>query len=844
MIETTDSFGYWIRRRRKALDLTQEELAQQVGCAVVSLRKIEADQRHPSPQMAQRLAHHLALPSGELAEFMAAALGQRATFHLPMNAAPAGRSRSNLPASVTSLVGRSAELAEIGDCLRGTGTRLLTLTGPVGVGKTRLALEAGRRLAGEFRDGVCLVALSSIQDPSLVPSATATALQVREARDCDLAQTVAGFLVDREMLLIFDNFEHLLPAAPFLEDLLAMCPGLHLLVTSRARLRLYGEHEFPVLPLHLPQFGDPTDADDADADAVRLFCDRARAARVGFHLTPSLTPTVVEICRRLDGLPLAIELAAARLKTLSPSELRDRLEQRLDWLAQDTRARPTRRQGLHEALAWSYGLLSPEERALLARLSIFVGGFDLPAADAVCAGWEEQPAELRETASLPLASITAGVTALLDQSLLVSQNAMSAACFSVTRCCGRCSLRTLRETSEARSRFSMLEIIRGFALEHLAASGQMARLRASHARYYAAWAEQAAAQLNGAAQATWLLRLEQETDNLRAALTTLLTHGPLEQAAAMACALGAFWQRHGHYREGRDWLEQVLAQMEPATAPAELRARTLQNAATLAHRQGDWQTARRWLGESQAIYRAAGDPAGLARVFYDLGWIAIDQEDWQEAARLNQESLDWTQQAGDPCAMYNALTNLGWSQMCLGVWDTAAALFNQAHELAQQAGHLKGIAVSQANLGWIALHQGDPARAVALARESLQQCHLLGEREVIAECLEILAAACMAQGDARRAADLNAAAAALWKRLHVIHPPTQFTTWLPSPALAQPPDVLDVKLRQAAHLSLDAIVAFALECGGAPSTAQAAGSIPRLIPSMRASAGAPAAISL
>jgi predicted ATPase/transcriptional regulator with XRE-family HTH domain len=815
-METTDSFGYWVRRRRKALDLTQEELAQQVGCAVVSLRKIEADERRPSPQMAQRLAHHLALPPAELPRFMAAASGDLAPFHLPMSKAPAARLRSNLPAPVTSLVGRGAELAEITDGLREGKTRLLTLTGPVGVGKTRLALEAGRRLTGVLRDGVCLVALSSVQDPSLVPSATATALRVREARDCDLAQAVAGFLADREMLLIFDNFEHLLPAASFLEALLAASPGLRLLVTSRARLQLYGEHEFPVLPFHLPQSDDLLDA--ASADAVRLFCDRARAARAGFHLTPSLTPTVVEICQRLDGLPLAIELAAARLKTLSPLELCGRLAQGGPWLARD--ATPAQRQGLREALRWSYGLLSPAERTLLARLAIFVGGFSLPAADVVCAGWEGQPAISDAIAPLAAVSIAAGVTGLLDQSLLVSQNALSAACFSVTRCCGRCSLRTLRESSEAQSRFSMLEIIRGFALEHLAASGQMEQVRQRHARYYAAWAEQAAAQLNGPEQASWLLRLEQEADNLRAALTTLLAHGPLELAAAMACALGAFWQRHGHYREGRDWLEQVLAQLERTPALAVLRARTLQNAATLAYRQGDRSTARQWLDESLAIYRAASDQAGLARVFYDLGWIAIDQAEWQEAARLNQESLGWAQRVGDPCAIYSALTNLGWAQMCLGAWDTAALLFDQGHELAQQAGHLKGIAVSQANLGWIALHQGDSARAAALARESLQQCHLLGEREVLAECLEILAAVCLAEGDAKRAADLNAAAAALWKRLHVIHPPTQFATALlnrvPAALGATPLGALGAAQRPTPRQSLDALVAFALDCGGAP----------------------------
>lgn len=819
-MDQTDSFGYWVRRRRKALDLTQEEMAQLVGCAVVTLRKIEADERRPSPQMARRLALYLALADEERPAFLAAAVGQQTPARLPWPVdLRARRPAGNLPAPLTPLVGRAAEIDTITGWLRRREMRLLTLTGPVGVGKTRLALEAGWRLLAEYREGVYLVTLASVQDPTLVTSAMATALGVREARDRDLAQSVAAFLATREVLLIFDNFEHLLPAASFLSDLLATCPKLHVLVTSRARLHLYGEHEFVVHPLSLPDVGDPLRA--ADAPAVRLFCDRARAARADFQLTPSLTPVVAEICRRLDGLPLAIELAAARLKLLSPQELHGRLERRLSLLSQGAADLPSRQHGLYDAVAWSYGLLSPAERTLMARLAVFVGGFSLPAAEATCAYLcNEQASAVSDPTVLapPAADIAGSIDALLDQSLLVRKGEEVAASFAPLGRCGRCPLRALQEARQAESRFAMLEIIREFALEQLQASGQLAAMQCRHAAYFAAWAEQAEAQMHGPDQATWLARLEQEAGNLRAALTTLLATSQVAAAAGMVCSLGAFWQRHGHYSEGRRWSEQVLAQMAQTPVADALRARTLQTAATLAYRQGAWQTARQWLAESLALFRSIPDPPGIARVLFDLGWIAIDQADWAEAARLNQESLALARAAGDPCAIYRALTNLGWTQLSVGQRDTAAALFGEAFELASGIGHAKGMAVSLANLGWIALYRGDTAAAVAAAQDSLRLCCLLGEREVMAECLEILAIAAVAEGDAQRAAQLSGAAEAIWQALHVAHPSTQHSAQMHGQALAAMrcqliETTFESTWRRGWTMSLDEMAAFALGCG-------------------------------
>lgn len=800
-MDATDSFGYWVRRRRKALDLTQEDLAQRVGCAVVTLRKIESDQRRPSAQMARRLAYCLALPDAEGPAFVATAVGQRAPARLPRLSGPNLHSPGyHLPAPVTSLAGRTEEIAVIIDALQDQDVRLVTLTGPVGVGKTRLALEVGRRLTGTYRDGVGLVALAAVQDPALAPVATASALGVHEARGSDLTQSILSFLAAKEMLLIFDNLEHLLPVTAFLADLLAACPELRLLTTSRARLHLYGEHEFALAALPLPERNDALDA--ATSPAVQLFCQRATAARADFQLTPSLTPTVVEICRRLDGLPLAIELAAARLKMLSLQELHARLERPLPLLSQGA-ASPGRRRGLQEAIAWSYELLPPAERVLLERLSVFSGGFSLAAAEALC-----------QDAPYDAVQVSLHLAALLDHSLLVRQKEEPAARAAVARRCAKCPLRIRRGAVETESRYAMLEIIREFALERLRASGAQAAVQRDHAEYYAAWASHADAQLRGPDQAVWLARLEQESGNLRAALATFLANGAHVQLAAMACSLSAFWRRHGHYSEGRRWLEQALAQMAHSPTPNPLRACTLQAAASLAYRQGDWRQARPWLEESLALYRAADDRLGMARVYFDLGWSAVDREEWAEAALLNQESLRHARAADDRCAMYRALTNLGWARLCVGAWDAAAALFGEAHELAQAAGHVQGVAVSQANLGWIALHQGQPAQAAALARNSLHMCHLLGEREVLAECIEILAAAAMAEGDGGRAAELEAAAAGLWEALRVTRPPTRYATpAAPHQPIAAAPAAA---AREGRPMSVDAMVAFALDCGGDP----------------------------
>jgi predicted ATPase/DNA-binding XRE family transcriptional regulator len=821
-MEPRESFGYWVRRRRKALDLTQEELAQCVGCALVSLRKIEGDERRPSAQMAERLALCLGVPPSSWPRFVAAAVGEQPISGLDAPAL-AARLPGNVPAAVSSLVGRQADILTVTDRLQQEDVRLVTITGPVGVGKTQLALAVGRRLRATFRDSVYLVSLTGIRDPERVPATVAGVFGVRERRDGDLVQLVVDSLAPRALLLIVDNFEHLLPAAPFLEQLLGGCPSLRLLVTSRARLHLYGEHEYALAPLPLPEPDDIAAA--ADSPAVQLFCARARAARTDFQLTPSLTPAIVALCRQLDGLPLAIELAAARSRLFSPPELQQHLAHRLTRAGAPPTEVPARLQALENAIAWSFGLLPPAQQMLLARLAVFAGGFSLPAAEAVCVTPPAaQAADDGRMGNSITAELADGIDVLLDQSLLQCEAKSRTGLRDTTGAaearsgCTHCPLRVLHDTIAQESRFTLLETIREFALDRLAAAGELTAVRRRHALYFVGWAEQADRELCGPDQVFWLASLERNNENLRAALHWLLTNRQGELCARLACALGVYWQRHGHYSEGRAWLRQVLALLDDPPVPELLRARTLQTAATLAYRQGDWEVAQQWLAECRQCYADHDDRGATAHALFDLGWIAIDRADWDESLRLNSASLALAREAGDPLAVYKALTNLGWTHLCMGQNTAAGPLFDEAYGCAQRVGHTRGIAVSLANLAWIAHYQGDMRQTAALAQESLRLCCQLGESELEAECLELLAIAAVAKGQTRRAAQLSGAAEHLRASLHIVRPPTHHAAVAHTAAVADMRTQLgEAELmaawRQGSSLRTEELLVFVLGCG-------------------------------
>lgn len=499
-MDTIETFGFWVRRRRKSLDLTLEGLAKCVWCAVVTLRKIESNERRPSRQMAKRLAQCLLLSEEETSDFLAIASGERPISRLvPYKDSLGKNSSSNLPVPLTSLIGRSDELTSIVTSLRRKEVRLHTLTGPIGVGKTRLAIEAGLKLQNEFKDGVYLVSLSQVKDPAVVPTITAAVLGIREMNSRNLAKSISNYLIHKEMLLIFDNFEHLMPAAEFLTYLLQFAPDLSLLVTSRATLHLYGEHEFIVLPMLVPNTNDPKAT--IQADCIRLFCERAQAAMSDFIMTPELVPVVAEICRRLDGLPLAIELAAARIKLFSVKELLLRLENHSPTLAQDPSESNPKDLVLEDAISWSYGLLPPSARVLLNRLSIFKSSFTLAEAEAVCAfPFTIKVFSTNRDVALEMPDISYGIALLQDQSLLFRQKINPG----------------VEET-----RYLILEIICEFAMKQLRVSNELELLQQRLADYFATNLERAETDKYEPGPAAWRTWMELDGENLKASFSWL-----------------------------------------------------------------------------------------------------------------------------------------------------------------------------------------------------------------------------------------------------------------------------------------------------------------------------------
>jgi predicted ATPase/DNA-binding SARP family transcriptional activator len=646
-------------------------------------------------------------PGSELRELEAAILRQEPSLLVE----PAElRARRHLPTPATELVGRRREVEEVVELLH-DGSRLVSLTGPGGTGKTRVALQAAHELAQRFEDGVFFVGLAPVSDPALVPSTIARSLGVQESAGQPLLESVKERVRDKRLLLLLDNFEHVDEAAPLIGELLAEASGLKALVTSRALLRLYGEHEYSVPPL-------------TQDEAVELFATRARAVRAAFELDGSRAE-VVELCQSLDRLPLAIELAAARSGELSPAEMLDVLPHRLELATRGARDVPARQQTLRATIEWSYGFLDASEQRLFARLAVFAGGCSLDAAHEVC---DADPAKL---------------ASLVEKSLVLET-----------------------EQGEHEARFGMLETIREYAAERLEASGGAETERRRHAEHFLELAEEADPQLDaGAEQSFWLERIALEHDNMRAALAWLASAGEPELELRLASALKNFWFVQGHLSEGRQWLEDALARGEGQ--PKAVRAYALTGLGQIIYRLGALEAAQTALEESLDLYREVGDPTGIARSVGELGSVAVFQDDYERAVSLYEESAALFRSAGDKMRLAAVLGNLGAVANYQGDYERGRPLVEEALALHREFGAKDDIAMTLHNLGSVAVQEGRYSDGAALLHESLEMSRDIAYKEQAAYTLSRLAELASLQDDRERAARLLGAADAVFEDLGV-----------------------------------------------------------------------------
>ena len=724
-------FGTLLKHHRLAAALTQEELAERAGLSARGIQDLERGRRAaPRIDTVRLLCEALRLSGHDLEDFSAAAREPAASWG-SRDTAP--RLFGTLPTQPTALIGREHEVARIGDVLLRSDVRLLSLTGPAGTGKTRLALAVASSLAGQFPHGIGLVDLAPISDPDLVAVKVAEVLGIRDTPGAPPAQDLQRHLRDRHLLLVLDNFEHVLAAAPYVATMLETCTSVKILVTSRAVLHLRWEHEYVVPPLALPILAKPLDMGAVGATpAVALFAERAQAVDRNFVLTEANARTVAEICVHLDGLPLAIELAAACTKTLLPHALLLRLRQRFTLLVAGGLDLPPRQRTLRAAVDWSYDRLRPEEQALFRRLAIFAGGWTLESAEAVCAG---DPCAQE--------SVFALLARLVDASLVVVEQSQDAEGFV--------------------ARYHLLETLRQYAEEKLAHSGEHEALRERHLDWFLGIAEGADAELHGASQVAWMDRLEAEEDNLRAALDWGAAAPDGERGLRLASALCWFWYVRGRRSEGRALLGRLLAASPTRGAATVARAKAMGAAGYLAHDGRDYVPARALLDESLALAQELDDPHLLALATCRLGYLALHQRQFERARALLTQSLEGYRRVADDWGVAFVLNVLGLVALRLGEYAAARELFEQSRALFRARGDTWGVAWTLRGLGQIALDLGDYTQATAWWHERMVLSREIGNRHGVAYSIDYLATAARMQGDHARAAALFEQSLAVWK---------------------------------------------------------------------------------
>ena len=703
------SFGLWIQKRRKALGLTREKLAQRAGCSVSALRKIEADVRHPSRQLAELLADALAVPVEERSTFVRIARGELSIERMksspplpnlsllqsPPTFAP------HLPTPATPLVGRESEISALCQMLADPHCRLITLVGPGGIGKTRLTMEVAR---GQ-NHGAAFVSLASVDSSSLIVPSIADVLGFTFHGATDLKVQLLHYLREKRMLLVLDNLEHLLDRIDLLAEIIQSAPRVQLLCTSREPLNLRGEWVFEVGGLNYPKGAEGTEAQDYSA--IALFVQRARQARMGFELTSENWASVVRICQMVEGMPLAIELAASWIRILSCHEIAEEIAHSLDFLSASMRDMPERHRSMRAVFDHSWRLLTEEEQRVLSELTVFRGGFTREAAE-----WIAE-------ANLDLLS------ALVAKSLV---------------------------QRSGESRFSLHEMVQQYAARQLETTNELGPARQRHITFFTDLAEIGKRHFGTPMMADWLERMEQDNDNLRAALDYILALQASEMALWLGAALGRFWEYRGQMDEGLRWLKAILALPGLNTDEYSLqRARVLNGAGSLARIQGDFAQARRFYEESLAIRRKTLNMPGISASLNSLGVLAMFEGKYTLAETHFQESLQICLELGIQAEVVKRLNNLGVVAMYQGEYEKARALHEEAMALYQKLDDQHGIAGSLGNLGDVLRYQGQYDRATQVLEESLAILHETHDAHGTVITLGSLARVQMAKGDVNQA---------------------------------------------------------------------------------------------
>jgi predicted ATPase/transcriptional regulator with XRE-family HTH domain len=722
-VEQGTPFGPRLRRLRESAGLTQEELGSRAGLTAKAISALERGERkRPYPHTVRSLADALQLSEQERAVLIQAIPGR--SDDAPASMETGATYPSALPKSLTPLLGREREVEEIGSLLGQVAVRLLTLTGPGGIGKTRLSTEAARKAGGYFPDGVAFVALAPLGDAALVMPTVSQVLGLRETAGVHPLEGLCQHLRERKFLLVLDNFEHVVEAAPEVVDLLGSCPNLSVLVTSRAPLRVRGEREYSVSPLAMP---DPTrmpEAEEvAEAPAAELFIERAEDASPAFELTQANAAAVAAICWRLDGLPLALELAAAQTRFLGPTALLSRLDQALQ--AGGARDLPERQRTMQATLDWSHELLHEPEREFFRRLSVFAGGFTLEAAEDVCVA-----------GAVEAADVLVLLGNLVEQSLIVA------------------------ETNQAgRTRYRMLEPVRQYALERLHESGEEDEVRRRHVRRYLGLAEQAEPRIKGQDQGEWLDRLATENDNLRAAIGWSLESGDTRAAARFGYALGMYWVMRARHSEGRLWMAQAVARGEDL--PAQMRAKALWALGVCVYGSGDDDWLMAISEESVALSRKAGDRRVEAYTLGMMGFASLQLGELERATRVLDEALEIFREQGDDWGSAHILTHLAVVPLRQGDYPQVAAYAEEALELTNKTGDRLAGNIALYLLAQAASAAGEQGRAARYFRDALELTFEVSDTTNAAYCLQGLAAIAEAQAEPRRAAWLLGATEAL-----------------------------------------------------------------------------------